>query len=120
MAHRLSCTVARGIFSDQGLNLCLLRWQMDSLPLSHQGSLWLDINIVNSTFYCFESVNLYRFSLMYIQRLFKVHFVVLNFIYLKIYFGCLVFFVAHRLWSVQLVVAECGLSCSVAGGILGS
>ena len=50
MAHRLSCIVARGIFPDQGLNLCLLHWQMDSLPLSHQGSLWLDINIVNNTF----------------------------------------------------------------------
>ena len=32
----LSCTTARGIFSDQGLNPCLLHWQMDSLPLSHQ------------------------------------------------------------------------------------
>ena len=26
------------IFLDQGLNLCLLYWQADSLPLSHQGS----------------------------------------------------------------------------------
>ena len=29
----------QGIFLDQGLNPCLLRWQADSLPLSHQGSL---------------------------------------------------------------------------------
>ena len=27
-----------GIFQPQGLNLCLLHWQADSLPLSHQGS----------------------------------------------------------------------------------
>ena len=27
-----------GIFSTQGLNPCLLHWQVDSLPLSHQGS----------------------------------------------------------------------------------
>ena len=34
----LSCSVACGSFLDQGLNLCLLHWQPDSLPLSHQGS----------------------------------------------------------------------------------
>ena len=28
----------QGIFLTQGLNLCLLHWQADSLPLSHQGS----------------------------------------------------------------------------------
>ena len=33
----LSCSAARGIFPDQGLNLRLLNWQVDSLPLSHQG-----------------------------------------------------------------------------------
>ena len=38
MVHRLSCST-RGIFLDQGLNLCLLHWQADSLPLSHQRSL---------------------------------------------------------------------------------
>ena len=27
-----------GIFPTQGLNLCLLHWQTDSLPLNHQGS----------------------------------------------------------------------------------
>ena len=35
---RLSCSAACGIFPDQGSNLCLLYWQMDSLSLSHQGS----------------------------------------------------------------------------------
>ena len=29
---------SRGIFPTQGLNLCLLHWQADSLPLSHQGN----------------------------------------------------------------------------------
>ena len=37
VAHRLSCPEACGIFLDQGLNPCLLHWQEDSLPLSHQG-----------------------------------------------------------------------------------
>ena len=36
MAHRLSCPKASGIFL--GWNPCLLHWQADSLPLSHQGS----------------------------------------------------------------------------------
>jgi len=36
--ERLSCSVANGIFPDQELNPCLLYWQVDSLPLSHQGS----------------------------------------------------------------------------------
>ena len=29
-AHRLSCSAARGIFPDQGLNPCPLHWQADS------------------------------------------------------------------------------------------
>ena len=32
--HGLSCSMARGILPDQGLNLCLLHWQVDYLPLS--------------------------------------------------------------------------------------
>ena len=39
VAHRLSCSTACRIFLDQGSNLCLLHWQVDSLPMSHQGSL---------------------------------------------------------------------------------
>ena len=38
MAHGLNCSTAHSIFPDQGLNPCLLHWQADSLPLSHQGS----------------------------------------------------------------------------------
>ena len=38
MAQGLSCAEARGIFPDQGLNLCSLYRQADSYPLPHQGS----------------------------------------------------------------------------------
>ena len=38
--HRFSCSTSCGIFPNQGLNLCLLHWQADSLPLSHQESLF--------------------------------------------------------------------------------
>jgi len=38
VAKGLSCFTACENFLDQGLNLCLLHWQVDSLPLSHQGS----------------------------------------------------------------------------------
>ena len=40
VVHRLGCSVACGIFPDQGWNLYLLHWQVNSLPLSHQGSPW--------------------------------------------------------------------------------
>ena len=36
--HRLSCSAACGILQDQESNLRLLHWQMDSPPLSHQGT----------------------------------------------------------------------------------
>ena len=36
--HGLSCSEACGIILDQGLNLGLLHWQVNSLPLSYQGS----------------------------------------------------------------------------------
>ena len=35
---RASCSVACGIFLDQGSNPCPLNWQADSQPLRHQGS----------------------------------------------------------------------------------
>ena len=38
VAHGLSCSLACGIFPNQGSNLCLLHWQADSYPLDHQGS----------------------------------------------------------------------------------
>ena len=39
VAHGPSCSVACGIFPDQGSNPCPLHWQADSQPLCHQGSL---------------------------------------------------------------------------------
>jgi len=38
VAHRLSCSEACGTLLDQGYDLCLLQWQADTPPLSHQGS----------------------------------------------------------------------------------
>ena len=38
VVHGLGFSVACGILPDQGLNLRLLHWQVDSLPPSHQGS----------------------------------------------------------------------------------
>ena len=43
MVHELSCSVACGIFPDQGSNLGLLNWQEDSLSLSQQGSPKLEL-----------------------------------------------------------------------------
>ena len=40
-AHGPSCSVACGIFPDQGSNPCPLHWQADSQPLRHQGSPWV-------------------------------------------------------------------------------
>ena len=38
VAHGLSCSAARRILLDQGSNPCPPHWQVDSLPLRHQGS----------------------------------------------------------------------------------
>ena len=38
VVHGLSCSTACVILPDQGLDPFLLHWQVDSLPLSHQGS----------------------------------------------------------------------------------
>ena len=43
--HRLSSSKACGIFPDQRSNSCLLHWQVDSLPLSHQGSPYINISV---------------------------------------------------------------------------
>ena len=44
VAHGPSCSVACGIFPDQGSNQCPLHWQADSQPLRHQGSQWPSSN----------------------------------------------------------------------------
>ena len=38
VVSRLSCSVACGVFPDQGLNPHTMYWQVDSLPLDNQGS----------------------------------------------------------------------------------
>ena len=65
VAHRLSCSSAYGIFLDQGSNPRLPHWQVDSLPLDHQGSclfpkvkiflaIWAE-NVLKNTYSCFDS-----------------------------------------------------------------
>ena len=51
VGHRLSCSMARGILPDQGSNLCLLHWRALFFPLSHQGSLLLNIHYLSSYLY---------------------------------------------------------------------
>ena len=41
-APRFSCSRSCGILPDQGSNWHLLSWQVDCLPLSHQGSPIMD------------------------------------------------------------------------------
>ena len=48
--HGPSCFEAFGIFLYQGLNLCLLCWLADSLPLSHQGSPRLNYWLMDGLF----------------------------------------------------------------------
>ena len=72
MAHGLGCFKAYGIFLDQGSNLCLLHWQADSLPLSHQGNpelilnYWLSIysnfskDVLSNLLFSFDLVVLLR------------------------------------------------------------
>ena len=43
--------MARGILPDQGSNLCLLHWRALFFPLSHQGSLLLNIHYLSSYLY---------------------------------------------------------------------
>ena len=51
VAHGPSCSVACGIFPDQGTNPCPLHWQADSQPLRHQGSPNIIFYIIFYIFY---------------------------------------------------------------------
>ena len=51
VAHGLSCSVACGIFPDQGSNPCPLHWPADSQPLRHQESPGIILN-------CFEFMDI--------------------------------------------------------------
>ena len=50
---------AQGIFPAHGSKLCLLRWQVDSLSLSHRGSLAFILGFFNSHRFCFGSFEKY-------------------------------------------------------------
>ena len=76
VAHGLSCSMACGIFPDQGSNPCLLHWQADSQPLHHQGSPTMTFNVINDFM---DSCNL-----SYLQLYFKINFLSLILHYVKI------------------------------------
>ena len=44
-----SLSLLQGIIPTQGSNLCLLHWQVDSLSLSHQGTLSYLLNLSKFT-----------------------------------------------------------------------
>ena len=54
VSRRLGYSTACDIFLDQGLSPCLLHWQVDSLPLSHQGS---PLSLCSHCFQCIKKVN---------------------------------------------------------------
>ena len=58
VAHGPSCSVACGIFPDQGSNPCSLHWQADSQPLRHQGS--------PKSFFFFDLFDLFYFWLRWV------------------------------------------------------
>ena len=45
--EQVAISFSRGVFLTQGLNPYLLHWQVDSLPLSHQGSLIRFLEFIN-------------------------------------------------------------------------
>ena len=96
MAYELSCSVACEIFPDQGSNPCLLHWQVDSLPLNHQGSplivilIYLITNEVEQLFIdswpfvCPIVKHLFRYLSIFLLHLtisFSVHFANISLFY---------------------------------------
>ena len=63
VAPRLSCSVACGIFPDQGSQPCLLHWPADSSPVSHQGSPWKAQSLNHWTAREVPTVSHFRMSL---------------------------------------------------------
>ena len=51
VGHRLSCSMACGIFPVQGLNLCLLHWQADSFTTEPPGKPW-DSFLIFRQYFC--------------------------------------------------------------------
>ena len=67
VVHRISCSLACGIFPDQGSNPCPWHWQADSLPLSYRGSL-LSRVLINLNFLFSEIV----LSVLYQESLYPL------------------------------------------------
>ena len=65
VAYGPSCSVACGIFPDQGSNPCPLHWQADSQPLRHQGNPYLSFLMISIysfiVFFC-NSSNMVSFT----------------------------------------------------------
>ena len=80
MVNSLSCSMAHGICLDQGSNLCLLHWQVDSLPLSDKGSPSVDFLMIgiltDMIFHC--SFDLH-FSISNTEHLFMCLWAILEF-----------------------------------------
>ena len=76
VAHRPSCSMACGIFPDQGSNPCPLHWQADSQPLRHQGSPACMVNsqetVIQQTFMGGWLNTKHRRNLLKIPRTFLV------------------------------------------------
>ena len=74
VAHGPSCSLACGIFPDQGSNPCPLHWQADSQPLHHQGSPIIYILILVVLICIFKMANdvvVYVFALLILSYLVK-------------------------------------------------
>ena len=105
----LRCSVAYGIISDQGSNLCPLHWQTDSYPLCHQRSLH---HILYFAYCCLlVSVNFFGNIHCYICTTFPLWIVCsypLIFFFFNVVCGLLCRAQALGTWAS--VVTACGLS----------
>ena len=64
VAHQHSSSMAHGVLPSQGSNPCLLHWQVDCLPLSHQGSPEIVyFNKLSEWFWCTPRFEIHCFRL---------------------------------------------------------
>ena len=62
VVHGFNRSAACGIFPDQGSNLCLLHWQVNSLPLSQQGSPWSFLLLPDKTWVSLTTMQWRQFT----------------------------------------------------------
>ena len=93
VAHGPSCSVACGIFPDQGSNPCPLHWQADSQPLCHQGSpATREALIFFKFFYFYFTFLLFCvFFLVFVLIFVFRHFVCLFYGFFAFYLVCFLF-----------------------------